>query len=211
MRETLCVTLCELRFFLLVANTVHASTQETFFFGVWEENAMPPVCANLCNRWGCAALRHGIQNSMEAILACWPAVCRDWVAISSEQASWRGVAYRPKNPFGGGGAVHNTPSLVSEYYRKSLDVLLSMGYACFKPCVLVALGLTRGIDLHKGVIARNTATPYKEIYGKSPVCGPSLWLDGVKRGRSRRSKRLSKPDYSRFDVLGGLPVRWKHR
>ena len=43
-----------------------------------------------CFQWGLSALRHGIQNSMEAILACHPALSTkwlDWVAISCER--WR--------------------------------------------------------------------------------------------------------------------------
>ena len=60
-------------------------------------------------------------------------------------------------------------------------------------------------------IARNTATPYKEIYGKSPVCGWSRWLGGGKKGRSRRSKRQNKPESRGFTIFGGLPVRWKNR
>ena len=67
---------------------------------------------------------------------------------------------------------------------------------------------------HLGIIlsiARNTATPYKEIYGKSPVCGRSRWLGGGKKGLSRRSKRQNKPESRGFAVFGGLPVRRKHR
>ena len=36
-------------------------------------------------------------------------------------------------------------------------------------------------------IARNTATPYKEIYGKYPACGPSDWT-GVKKAVLEEAK-----------------------
>ena len=45
----------------------------------------------------------------------------------------------------------------------------------------------------------------------NPRCAAHLFDWTGKKGRSGRSKRPSKPDYSRFAVFGGLPVRRKHR